>query len=115
MDGLLVTGSVSMCSCGRADAERGGEGVEWGGEFDVSPGGEADGGASVEEECGDGGGEEDILKIGKLHQRLLPATAVSQDSFISVLGITVFGNVLCYNCGCGCFHYTKNNSIQNKC
>ena len=58
-DGRLGTGFVSMCNCGRAEADDGGE---RGGEFDaVSPGGEAGGADAVEEENegGDGGGEEE--------------------------------------------------------
>jgi len=61
MDGLLGTGFVSMCSCGRADADCGGEEVKRGGEFDVCLGGEAGGGTSVEEEEDGGGDEEDIV------------------------------------------------------
>lgn len=53
-DGRLGTGFVSMCNCGRAEADDGGE---RGGEFDaVSPGGEA---VEEENEGGDGGGEEE--------------------------------------------------------
>jgi hypothetical protein len=75
MDGLLGTGFVSMCSCGRADVDRGGEEVERIGEFDVS-GGEAGGGASVEEDWGEGGGGEDILSrlMGKLEQSFVSAS-----------------------------------------
>jgi len=59
IDGRLGKGFVSMCNCGRVEADDGGE---RGGEFDaVSPGGEAGVADAVEEENegGDGGGEEE--------------------------------------------------------
>jgi len=65
IDGRLGTGFVSMCNCGRADADEGGEeDVERGDEFDaVSPGGEAGGADAIEEEKGggDGDGEEEAI------------------------------------------------------
>ena len=71
IDGRLGTGFVSMCNCGRVEADDGGE---RGGEFDaVSPGSEAGSADAVKEENEGGdwdGEEEEDIWVGFDRERL---------------------------------------------
>lgn len=90
IDGRLGKGFVSMCNCGRVEADDGGE---RGGEFDaVSPGGEAGVADAVEEENegGDGGGEEEEDITVRFDRGRLQNLFPSVYSWLFYRGIGVF-------------------------